>query len=77
MADNGVTHKELNKALGAQTARIVATIWRSEDRAAEDTKEVSDRVEYIERRGRYENIFASVLTYIVTYFSIKLTGGNG
>jgi hypothetical protein len=53
MADNGVTHKELNKALGAQTARIIATINRSEDVAREDLKEVSDRVTYIERRNRF------------------------
>ena len=77
MADNGVTHKELNVALGAQTARIIATIRRSEDLAAKDLDKVSDRVTYIERRGRNENILASVLTFVISYCTIKLTGGSG
>ena len=77
MSDNGVTHKELNTALGAQTARIIATIRRSEDRAVKDVEKVSDRVTYIERRGRNENILASVLTFIVSYCTIRFTGGSG
>ena len=77
MADNGVSHKELNAALGAQTARIIATIWRSEDKVAKDMKEVSGRVTYIERRGRNENILASVLTFIGAIIVGKFTGGSG
>jgi len=77
MAWNGVTHKELNAALGAQTARIIATIRRSEDLTAIDIKEVSDRVTYIERRGRNENVLASVLTFLGAIFVSKFTGGSG
>jgi hypothetical protein len=76
MADNGVTHKELNKALGAQTARIIATINRSEDVAREDLKEVSDRVTYIERRGWAETAVASILTFFGIILYGKYTGGS-
>ncbi len=76
MADNGVTHKELNAALGAQTAIIIATMRRSEDRVDGDIEKVSDRVTHIERRGRGENILASILTFLGAVFVSKFTGGN-
>ena len=80
MADNGVTHKELNAALGAQTARIIATVNRTEDRLREDNKDVSKRVTDLERRGRAENIIASTLSSVVAFFGIifynRFTGGN-
>ena len=77
MAEDGVTHKELNAALGAQTARIIAALWRSEDKVDGDIDKVSDRVTSIEKRGRYENIFASFLTLISAILVNKFTGGNG
>ena len=77
MADNGVTHKELNAALGQQTAIIIATMRRAEDRVDDDIKEVSDRVTHIERRGRNENILASVLTFVGAAIFSRFTGGNG
>ena len=77
MAENGVTHKELNAALGAQTARIIAALWRSEDKVAENIDRVSDRVTSIEKRGRYENIFASFLALISAVLVNRFTGGNG
>ena len=70
MCANGVTHKELNAALGQQTAIIIATLRRSEDKVDGKIKEVSDRVTHIERRGRTENIFASILSSVLTFFSV-------
>ncbi len=69
--------KELNAALGAQTARIIATVNRTEDRLREDNKDVSKRVTSIEKRGRNENVLASVLTFISAILVSKFTGGNG
>ena len=81
MPENGVTHKELNVALGAQTALIIATMRRSEDRQREDNKAVSDRVTHIERQGRTENIIASVLSSIFAFLGAivynRFTGGSG
>ncbi len=77
MAEDGVTYKELHKALGRQTAIIIATLRRSEDRVDDDIKEISDRVTHVERRGRYENIFASALTFLAAYFASRFTGGSG
>ena len=80
MPDNGVTHKELNAALGAQTALIIATVNRMEDRLREDSEAVSDRVTHIERRSRTENIIASILSSISAFFGIiiynRFTGGS-
>ena len=77
MAEDGVTHKELNAALGKQTAIIISTLRRSEDRVDGDIEKVSDRVTYIERRGRNENILASVLTFLGAIFVSRFTGGSG
>jgi hypothetical protein len=68
--DGGVTHKELNAALGRQTAVIIATMRRSEDKVEKEIEKVSDRVTHIERRGRTENIFASILSSVLTFFSV-------
>ena len=76
MADNGVTHKELNAALGRQTAIIIATLRRSEDKVEKRIEKVSNRVTHIERRGRSENILASVLTFFAAYFASRFTGGS-
>ena len=80
MPDNGVTHKELNDALGKQTARIIATIRRSEDKVDDKIDKVSDRVTYIERWSRIENVVASTVSSVLTFFGIviygKYTGGN-
>jgi hypothetical protein len=75
MEGNGVSHKELNEALGRQTAIIIATLRRTEDSLKTDLQEVkkdfsddvetvSDRVTYIERRNRWENFFASALAFL-------------
>ena len=76
MQENGVTHKELNKALGKQTAIIIATTRRSEDKAAREVEKISDRVTYIERRSRTENIVASVVTFFSIILYGKLSGGS-
>ena len=70
MSENGVTHKELNAALGQQTAIIIATVRRTEDNLKEDTKAVSKRVTYIERQGRKENVAASVLSSILAFLGM-------
>jgi len=44
---------------------------------AKDVDKVSDRVTYIERRGRNENVLASVLTFLGAIFVSKFTGGSG
>ena len=85
--EEGVSHKELSAALGAQTALLISEINRSEDNLKEDIKavksDISDdieaidrRVTHIERRSRIENVIAS----IVTFFSVLLYnkfGGSG
>lgn len=76
MSEGGVTHKELNAALGAQTARIIATINRSEDNTKADIEKVSERVTYIERWRRGENILASTLAFFGAIIYGKLAGGN-
>jgi hypothetical protein len=73
--EDGVTHKELNAALGAQTAIIIATIRRSEDRQEGEIKEVSDRVTYLERRNRWETFFASVFAFLGAVVYGKYSGG--
>ena len=84
MAEGGVTHKELNEALATQTKAIVGKINRTEDSLKTDLKElktdftkeideVDERVTYIERRSRWENFFASVLTF----FGVVLWGKYG
>ena len=86
MSEGGVTHKELNEALGRQTKQIIAKINRSEDSLKEDIGEVktdltedvgaiNKRVTYIERRNRWENFFASVVTFFAMIFYGKFTGG--
>lgn len=79
--ENGVTHKELNAALGAQTALIIATVNRMEDRLIEDNEDVSKRVTHLERQGRTENIIASVLSSIFAFLGAivynRFTGGSG
>ena len=77
MSGNGVTHKELNSALGKQTAIIIATLRRSEDKVDGKIEKVSDRVTYIERRSRTENIIASVVTFFGIIIYGKFTGGSG
>ena len=72
----GVSHKELNAALGKQTGIIIATLRRSEDRVGGEIKEVSDRVTYIERRSRTENIIASIVTFFGIILYGKISGGN-
>ena len=76
MSENWVTHKELNEALGKQTARIISTMRRSEDRVVASCDKVSDRVTHIERRSRTENIIASVITFLGVIFYGKISGGN-
>lgn len=68
--ENGVTHKELNAALGAQTALIIATVNRTEDRLRGDNEDVSDRVTRIERQSRTENIIGSALSSVFAFFSM-------
>ena len=73
MSEGGVTHKELNEALGKQTGVIIATMRRSEDKVDEKVDKISDRVTYIERRNRWETFFAS----IVTFFGAVIYGRYG
>ena len=86
MSDGGVTHKELNEALGLQTKLIIGKINRSEDSlkgniselksdVKEDIGAVGDRVTYIERRSRTENIIASVVTFFGVIIYGKFSGG--
>ena len=84
MSDGGVTHKELNEALTVQTKLIIGKINRTEDSLKgqisevktdvnKDVKKIDDRVTYIERRSRTENIIASV----VTFFGVIIWGRYG
>ena len=84
MSDGGVTHKELNEALTVQTKLIIGKINRTEDSLKgdisevktdvnKDVKAIDDRVTYIERRSRTENIIASV----VTFFGVIIWGRYG
>ncbi len=84
MSEGGVTHKELNEALGNQTKLIIGKINRTEDSlkgqisevkqdVTKDVGEIDDRVTYIERRSRTENIIASV----VTFFGVVIWGKYG
>ena len=84
MSDGGVTHKELNEALTVQTKLIIGKINRTEDSlkgdiaevktdVGKDVKAIDDRVTYIERRSRTENIIASV----VTFFGVIIWGRYG
>ena len=75
MSDGGVTHKELNDALGKQTAVIIATMRRSEDTVNKKVDKVSDRVTYIERRNRWETFFASIVTFFGAVIYGKFSGG--
>ena len=86
MSDGGVTHKELNEALGAQTKLIVGKINRTEDSLKGDLKElktdfgkeieeVDKRVTYIERRNRWETFFASVATFFTMVIYGRYSGG--
>jgi hypothetical protein len=77
MPDNGVTHKELNSALGKQTAVIIATLRRSEDKVDDKIDKVSDRVTAVERRNRWETFFTAIATFISAVLFGKFTGGSG
>jgi hypothetical protein len=85
MYGNGVTHKELNDALGKQTGIIIATVRRTEDSLKSNISEVkadvnkditavSARVTYVERRGRGENVVASVLSVLVAVVASRFGG---
>ena len=84
MSDGGVTHQELNEALSTQTKLIFGKINRAEDSLKtdiaevktdvnKDVDEIGERVTYIERRSRTENIIASV----VTFFGVIIWGKYG
>lgn len=86
MPEGGVTHKELNAALTAQTNAIVNKINRSEDSLKntikehkqdfkEDLQAVDERVTHIERRNRWENFFASVATFFAMIIYGRVSGG--
>ena len=75
MSDGGVTHKELNEALGKQTGIIISTLRRSEDKADKKIDKISTRVDYIERRNRWETFFASVATFFTMVIYGKYSGG--
>ena len=86
MSDGGVTHKELNEALGLQTKLIIGKINRTEDSLKDDISEVktdlkediesiNSRVTYIERRGRVENVVASVVAFFGMIIYGKFSGG--
>lgn len=88
MPGNGVTHKELNEALGLQTKLIFGKINRTEDSLKEDISEVKEdvkgdvekidtRVTHIERRNRWETFLASIVTFIsAVVFGRYTTGGS-
>ena len=84
MSEGGVTHQELNEALGTQTKLIIGKINRTEDSlkgdiaevkadVSKDVEKIDNRVTYIERRSRTENIIASVLTF----FGVIIWGKYG
>ena len=86
MSEGGVTHKELNEALSTQTKLIIAKINRTEDSLKvdlnetktdlmDDIKTINDRVTYIERRNRWENFFASIVTFFSMLIYGKFSGG--
>ena len=68
MCGNGVTHKDLNAALGQQTAIIIATMRRSEDKIDRDIEKVDKRVTHIERRSRIESIIGSAIAAVAAIF---------
>ena len=75
MSEGGVTHKELNEALGRQTKIIIGTMRRSEDKTEARIEKVDKRVTYIERRNRWENFFASVVAFFGAVIYGKFSGG--
>ena len=86
MSEGGVTHKELNEALGNQTKLIIAKINRSEDSLkvdlgtvktdlSGDIDAINTRVTYIERRSRWETFFASVVTFFGMMLYGRYSGG--
>lgn len=75
MSDGGVTHKELNEALGKQTGIIISTLRYSETKVEKKIDKVDARVTYIERRNRWESFFASVVAFFGAIAVGKWTGG--
>ena len=88
MPDGGVTHKELNEALGRQTGLIFGKINRTEDSLGDniaevkkdvkaDVEKIDKRVTHIERRNRWETFIASIATFISAVVFGRYTTGGG
>lgn len=86
MTGDPVTHQELNRLLTSQTDTIISKMNRVEDSlkveiektgldCEKDVKAVDERVTYLERRSRTENILGSAIAFagaaLVAWFGGK------